>query len=179
MLEWRILFAHQSIVPAPDVPEAMMSRAQSPLLWRLATTTPVAPAVVVNVLLVHVTGFPPLFWYHATPVAAFELLATISRSPSRSMSATARLVTPVAAASMVNAVHVPVGVHGVEVQGFLYHVMVLPVLAAWTTSRKPSPSMSASQMSLEPLGQGGAPHAPRLASVKGVQVGGSPPPLMY
>src|SRR5712691_5122352 len=103
MLEWRILFAHQSIVPAPDVPEAMMSRAQSPLLWRLATTTPVAPAVVVSVLFVHVTGLPPLLWYQATPAVALELLATISTLPSRSRSATARLVTPVAAASMVKA----------------------------------------------------------------------------
>src|SRR2546425_685656 len=52
-------------------------------------------------------------------------------------------------------------------------------LREWTTSRKPSPSTSASQMSLELSGQGGVLHAARLASVKTVQVGGSPPPLMY
>src|SRR5438552_16880382 len=105
----------------------------------------------------------------------------MSRRPSRSRSAIARVVTPVAALSMVKAVHVPVGVQGVDVQGFLYQVMVLLALAAWTTSRKPSPSMSASQMSLELLGQpvAGVAQAARLASVKGVQVGGSPPPLMY
>ena len=130
MFEWRILFAHQSMFTVPDVPEAMMSGARSPLLWRLATTTPVAAMLVVNVLLVHVTGLPPLFWYHATPAVAVELLATISTLPSRSRSAKARLVTPVAEASTVNAVQAPGAVmvaveQGVEVQGFLYHVMVL------------------------------------------------------
>src|SRR2546428_8883951 len=107
MFEWKVVLGHQSIVPAPDVPEAMMSGARSPLLWRLATTTPVAPAVVVNVLLVHVTGLPPLFWYHATPAVAVELLATISTLPSRSRSAKARLVTTVAEASTVKAGQAP------------------------------------------------------------------------
>src|SRR5437899_457295 len=149
MLEWSRVLSHRSIVPAPDVPEAMMSGARSPLLLRLATTTPVAPAVVVNVRLVHVTGLPPLFWYQTTPAAAVELLATISRRPSRSRSANARLVTPVAAASTVKAVQPVVGVQGVAVQGFLYHVMVLAVLLAWMMSAKPSPSTSATQRSFE------------------------------
>src|SRR5437899_7945838 len=130
----------------------MMSGARSPLLWRLATTTPVAPAVVVNVLLVQVTGLPPLFWYQATPAAAVELLATISSLPSRSRSAKARLVTPVAAASIVNAVQAPGAVmvavaQGVAVQGLRYHVIVLAVLFACLMSGKPSPLTSAIQRS--------------------------------
>src|SRR3989442_15701730 len=104
---------------------------------------PVATAVVVRVLMVHVTGLAPLLWYHTTPAVVFELLATMSRRPSRSRSAMARVVTPVAALSIVKAVHVPVGVQGVDVQGFLYQGVVLLALAAGTTSRKPSPSMSA------------------------------------
>src|SRR2546426_6359617 len=36
------------------------------------STTPVAPAVVVSVLLVQVTGLPPLFWYQATPARSEE-----------------------------------------------------------------------------------------------------------
>src|SRR3990172_11503807 len=104
MFDCKIVLGHQSIVPTPEAPEAMMSGARSPLLWRLAATTPVAPAVVVNVPLLHVTGTPPSFWYHTTPAVTFVLLSTISRSPSRSRSATARLDTPVAAASTVNAV---------------------------------------------------------------------------
>src|SRR3989441_2294135 len=148
MLEWSRLLTHRSIVPAPDVPEAMMSGARSPLLLRLATTTPVAPAVVVNVRLVHVTGLPPLFWYQTTPAVAVELLATISRRPSRSRSANARLVTPVAAASTVKAVQPVVGVQGVAVQGFLYHGIALAVLLAWMMSAKSSPSSSATQRSV-------------------------------
>src|SRR3989442_5076197 len=85
MLEWSRLLSHRSIVPAPDVPEAMMSGARSPLLLRLATTTPVAPAVVVNVRLVHVTGLPPLFWYQTTPADAGELMVNIYRRPCQAM----------------------------------------------------------------------------------------------
>src|SRR6059036_2052204 len=155
MAEWLRVFSHQSTVPAPDDPEAMMSGARSPLLLRLAATTPVAPDVVVIVVLVHVTGLPPLFWYRTTPAVAVELLATISRSPSRSRSATARLVTPVAVvASTMNSVQAPGAVRiavvqELTVQGFLYHLMVPAVLFAWTISAKPSPSMSATQRSFE------------------------------
>src|SRR3989442_8769796 len=156
MLEWSRLLSHRSIVPAPDVPEAMMSGARSPLLWRLATTTPVAPAVVVSVLLVHVTGLPPLFWYHATPAAAVELLATISSLPSRSRSAKARLVTPVAAASIVNAVQAPGAVmvavaQGVAVQGVLYPAIAVAVLFAWMLSGEASPSTAATPRAFEQL----------------------------
>src|SRR2546427_10915208 len=79
MLEWSRLLSHRSIVPAPDVPEAMMSGARSPLLLRLATTTPVAPAVVVNVRFVHATGSPPFFCYQTTPAVGVQLFATITR----------------------------------------------------------------------------------------------------
>src|SRR2546427_8989689 len=153
--ECKVVFGHQSMVLAPEVPLAMMSGARSPLLWRFATATPIAAAVVVNVRLVQVTGLPPLFWYHATPVVAVELLATISRSPSRSRSATARLVTPVAVVvSTMNSVQAPGAVRiavvqELTVQGFLYHLMVPAVLFASTISAKPSPSMSATQRSFE------------------------------
>ncbi len=68
-------------------------------------------------------------------MVVFELLATISSLPSRSRSATARLDTPAAEASTVNAVQAPGAVmvaveQGVEVQGFLYHVMVFAVVFA-------------------------------------------------
>src|SRR2546428_8545622 len=107
-----------------------------------APATPIAAAVVVNVRLVQVTGLPPLFWYHATPVVAVELLATISRSPSRSRSATARLVTPVAVvASTMNSVQAPGAVRSavvpeLTVQGVFYHLMCPAALFAWRISRK-------------------------------------------
>jgi len=114
------VLGHQSIVPA-DAPEAM-SRSRS-RYCEGCRHDPSRPAVVPSAFSWSTSRGCRRVLYHATPAAAVELLATISSLPSRSRSATARLVTPVAAASIVNAVQAPgafmVAVaQGVAVQGF-------------------------------------------------------------